>query len=288
MTALVEIFKPDFVLHHAVWGSLVVGLACPLAGVYLVLRRHVLWGVALPQVATAGIAAAFWLQSMGVTLLAGADGHDEHLAMAGALLLTSAAVYLLARMERRGRGASDGRLGAIYATAWAASILLVSFNAAGETELLGLLKGEIVSISEEDFHAMLYVYAAASAALLVCRREFTLVSYDRDMAVSLGRKADAWDLGLQLLLALTIALGVMTVGPLVIFGLLVLPPMAALPWSRGMLSLSLLASFFGGLSGLGGFLFSYARDLPLGPTIVAAAAGLLAVSRLARKLIRAS
>ncbi len=280
-TRLVEILSPDFLLHHALYGSVVVGLVCPLVGVYFLLRRLVFLGVVLPQVSTAGIAFAFMLEGLGLRLLAGGAGHEKHLAIAGAVVFTSLTILALAALERRGQGISEGRIGTLYALAGAASILFVAWNAAGETEMLGLLKGEIVTISEADFHAMLDAFALVTVAMLLFQREFLLVSYDRDMAVTLGRNVLFWDTLLYLVVGLTISLGVMTVGPLVIFGLLVIPPMAALPWARGMMSFSLIASLLGGLSGFAGFYASYTRDLPLGPTIVCTAFLLLALSRLA-------
>jgi len=286
VSALIEILKPDFLLHHAVYGSVVVGFVCPLVGVYFLLRRLVFWGVALPQVSTAGIAFAFLLQGLGLSVLAGQESSEKHLAIIGAVAFTAATILVLAYYERKGQGLGEGRIGALYAVAWALSILFVAWNAQGETEMLGLLKGEIVSISEADFHAMLDTMALVAAALFVFQREFTLVSYDRDMAVALGRSAGFWDLLLYLIVGVTISLGVMTVGPLVIFGLLVIPPMAALPWAGGMASFSVLASVIGGLSALAGFYVSYTRDLPLGPVIVCAAFAVFMLSQAARLALR--
>lgn len=282
MTSFLEMLRPDFLLHHALWGSVVVGFVCPLVGVYLVLRRLVFWGVALPQVSAAGIAFAFMLQGLGLNLFAGGEHHERHLAIAGAVVFTVGTILLLAALERRGAGLTEGRLGALYALAWAASILFVAWNAAGETEMLGLLKGEIVAISESDFHAMLNIFAALAALLFLFQREFTLTSYDRDMAVTLGRNALAWDLLLYLIIGLAVSLGVMTVGPLVTFAFLVVPPLAALPWARGMASLSVLASLFGGLAAFAGFHLSFTRDLPLGPAVVCAACAVYALSSAAR------
>ena len=59
METLREILAPDFLLRNSVYIGLLVGLACPLVGVYLVLRRLVFMGVALPQISSCGIAAAF-------------------------------------------------------------------------------------------------------------------------------------------------------------------------------------------------------------------------------------
>lgn len=283
---LVEILSPGFLLHHAVYGSLVVGVVCPLVGVYLVLRRLVFWGVALPQVSTAGVAFAFLLETMGFSFLSGAEAHERHLAIMGSLAFTGLAILALAALERRGRGSPEGRIGALYATAAAASILFVAFNAAGEAEILGLLRGEVVAISESDFHAMLNVFGLVAAVALLFRREFVLVSFDRDMAVTLGRSVLTWDLLLYALMALCISLGVMTVGPLVVFACLVIPPVAALPWAKGVLSASLLAAAVGGVGAIAGFMVAYAQDLPLGPVIVCANAAALLVSQGLRLVLR--
>lgn len=284
MSGLPEILRPDFLLHHAVYGSLVVGLVCPLIGIYFVLRRLVFWGVALPQVSTAGISFAFLLETLGVTFLSGGETHEKHLAILGSVLFTALAIATLTALDRRGRGSAEGRVGALYAVAAALSILFVAFNPAGETEMLGLLKGEIVTISESDFHAMLNTFGVVAAATLLFQREFTLVSFDRDMAVTLGRNALLWDVLLYALVAVSVSLGVMTVGPLVVFAFLVIPPMAALPWAGGIPSFSLLAASIGGLSAIGGFYVSYARDLPLGPVIVCVASAALLVSTALRGL----
>ena len=56
-----------------------------------------------------------------------------------------------------------------------------------------------------------------------------ICTLNSDTAVTLGRSVLVWDVLLFSIIGLTISLGVMTVGPLVIFGFLVIPPMAALP-----------------------------------------------------------
>lgn len=286
MNELLAMLKPDFLLHHALYGSVVVGIVCPLVGVYFVLRRLIFWGVALPQVSAAGIAFAFMLQGFGVALFAGGEAGEKHLAILGSVVFTVGAILALTYMEQRfPQGLSEGRVGTLYALAAAASILFVAWNAQGETEMLSLLKGEIVTISESDFHAMLDILLGVCAAMFLFQREFLLVSYDRDMAVTLGRSVAVWDGLLYLLIGVTISLGVMTVGPLVIFGLLVVPAMIALPWARGMTALSVLASLAGGACSFAGFYFSYRFDLPLGPLIVVALGALFACTSLLRLVV---
>src|SRR5438552_915247 len=66
MDTLREIFSADFLLRDSIYISVLVGLVCPLVGVYLTLRRLIFMGVALPQISTCGIAFAFSLQAWGV------------------------------------------------------------------------------------------------------------------------------------------------------------------------------------------------------------------------------
>src|SRR6185295_7598801 len=66
METLREIFGPNFQLWNSIYVSLLVGLICPLIGVYLILRRLIFMGVALPQISSCGIAFAFALQAWGV------------------------------------------------------------------------------------------------------------------------------------------------------------------------------------------------------------------------------
>jgi ABC-type Mn2+/Zn2+ transport system permease subunit len=277
LTGLLNILSPHFLLHHALYGSIVVGFVVPLVGVYFILRRLVFWGVALPEVSAAGISFAFMLQGLGFNLMAGGEAGERHLAILGSVIFTSGAILLLTYMEQKG-GLPEGRVGTLYALAAALAILFMVFNPGGEAEMMSLLKGEIVTISESDFHAMLNIFIVIAAAMFLFQREFTLVSYDRDMAVTLGRSVLVWDGLLYLIVGVTISLGVMTVGPLVIFAFLVIPPLAALNWARGMLSFSLIASLIGGLSAFLGFYISFTRDLPLGPVIVCVACAILVLS----------
>ncbi len=61
MEALRHILSPDFLLRNSVYTSVLVGVSCPLVGVFLVMRRLVFMGVALPQISSTGVAVALSL-----------------------------------------------------------------------------------------------------------------------------------------------------------------------------------------------------------------------------------
>ena len=75
METLREVFDPGFLLRNSVYISVVFGLTCPLVGVYLVVRRLVFMGVALPQVSSCGIARFSGLSGPARPLLDRRGGH---------------------------------------------------------------------------------------------------------------------------------------------------------------------------------------------------------------------
>src|SRR5579863_6522298 len=79
METLRQILSPDFLLRNSVYTSVLVGFTCPLVGVYLVLRRLVFMGVALPQISSTGVAVALSLPMWLGVLPAEHGPHSEHL-----------------------------------------------------------------------------------------------------------------------------------------------------------------------------------------------------------------
>jgi ABC-type Mn2+/Zn2+ transport system permease subunit len=273
---LLEILNPNFILRNALYGGLIIGIVAPLVGVYLLARRMVFLGVALPQVSTAGIAAAFIWHAFF-------HGHPERdmndfmIALIGSSLLTFGVIVMLALLERRKRGILEGRVAMLYAVAGAATILLVASDRITEIGILGLLKGEIIAIPDIELLILFLGYGAILILLTVFHKELVLVTVDRDMAISLGKRVVVWDLLLFGVIGVTISLGVLVVGPLVMFGFLIVPPMIAGRLVVGMRSVSIVAALVGTGIALVGFDLAYRLDWPTGPTDVALAGVILAV-----------
>ncbi len=118
METLGQILSPDFLLRNSVYTSVLVGFACPLVGVFLVMRRLVFMGVALPQISSTGVAIALSLPLWFGFHLHDHGAHSAHgLAFAGSMTFTLTAILVLAFLERRGRGQPEGRLGTAYVVA---------------------------------------------------------------------------------------------------------------------------------------------------------------------------
>ena len=276
MDTLLEILNPHFLLRNALYGGLIIGIVAPLVGVYLLARRMVFLGVALPQISTAGVAAAF----VWHTYFHGhqsRDVSDFMLALVGSTILTFAVILGLAFLERRGRGLGEGRIGMLYAIAGAVTILLLASDRVTEIGVLSLLKGEIIAIPDIELLILFLGYGAILILLTVFQKELVLVTVDREMAISLGKHVMAWDMLLFGIIGVAISLGVLVVGPLVMFGFLIVPPMIAGRLAIGMRNVSIVAALVGAGIALAGFAAAYRLDLPTGPTDVALAGVVLAV-----------
>jgi ABC-type Mn2+/Zn2+ transport system permease subunit len=270
MNALLEILSPDFLLRDALLGSALVGLVCPLVGVYFVLRRMIFLGVALPQISSAGIAFSFFAYRAMIGAHQHGNASERLLATLGSLAFTLGGLAVLAALERR-RENVEARIGVSYAVASAATILFLAADPWGETHMVSLLKGDILATTGTSLVWMSVVFAAIVFVLFAFRREFLLVSFDPDLATVFGWRVGLWDLLLYLTIGTTISLGVMVAGPLVTFGFLVLPTLAARLLTRGKVAFSLVASAIGFLAAFFGFYCAYRFDLPLGPAEVALA-----------------
>jgi ABC-type Mn2+/Zn2+ transport system permease subunit len=264
METLTALFDP--LSRYPLMISVLVGLACPLVGRYLVLRRLVFMGVALPQVSSCGIAFAFSLHAWGK--IPHLEQGESALAFAGSTVMTLGAILLLSILERRARGFVEGRVGTLYVLAGAWSILLLVKNPYGEHGLLDRLKGEIIAVSGGDLAVTGVTYALVLLFLWLFGKEFLLVSFDRDMAVTLKKNILFWDLLLFGLIGITISMSVLSVGPLVTFGFLLIPSLTAHLIAGSMRQFALLSSLIGGVSGFAGYAIAYKLDLPVGPTDV--------------------
>jgi len=287
MESLREILSPDFLLRNSVYTSVLVGFICPLVGVYLVLRRLVFMGVALPQVSSTGVAVALSLPLWLGIKMTEHGSHSEHLlAFVGSTVFSLIAILVLAFMERRGRGLPEGRLGTAYVVAAALSILLLSKNRFGEAGWLDLLKGEVITISNFDLALTAAALLLVLAVLGIFHKELLLVSFDRALAVTLRRNVVLWDAIMYLLIGFTVSIAVLSVGPLISFGFLLIPVLTVRLFARNMRQFTITASIVGGVASFLGFWIAYEWDLPVGPTDVVLLGIIFAVVWIGHGLVR--
>lgn len=245
------------------YGSVMAGMILPLVGSLMYVRRMVFLGVMLPAISAAGIAMAiFW----HATFHLDTQHSDFALALMGSTVLTTGTLLILAYLERHGHVGVDGRIGVLYVLSGAATVLLLASDRIPEAGALSLLQGQIIAISDSDLLLLTVCLSVILCILWLFRKELLMVSVDRDLAISLGKRVWVWDMVLYGIVGCTVSLGVLIVGPLVTFGFLLLPAMIALRMNVGIWVAPLIAAAVGIAMAFGGFLASYSLDWPTGPT----------------------
>ena len=279
----------------AVAAAMIAGLVCPLVGCFLLVRRTSFYGIVLPQLAASGVAFGFaimpwWVAHVGIGDLDLVTAmEDSHAAMnyhlAWAAVFTFGGLAALIALGRRG-GSEVARMATAFALASAATILFAHASPTGEIFVSGLLKGEILAVGAHELETLGAALGATLLGVLLFHRDFLIVSYDREAAIVLGKRVVAIETVLTVLIGLTVSASTLTVGPVVLFGLIVLPPVAARGLSRSMASFYAIAAGLGLAAAAGGIWASFRFDWPLGPSVVAAAAVTLVPGAITSRLSR--
>ncbi|GAC1650979.1 MAG: metal ABC transporter permease [Gemmatimonadaceae bacterium] len=262
--------------RDALYGALVIALACAVLGVYVVLRRIVFVGAALAQLSSAGIALALFL--IGIGWRGGLATHP--LVLSFALTLAGVLFFALGGGTRV-TIPPDATIGVTYAVAAAVGILLISKAKTGEAHDI-FLQGNILGITRADTLVLLAVTLPVLALHVAFYKEFLFVSFDRETARTLGYRVTAWNLLLYLTLGVVIAFAMQFAGVILVFNFLVLPAVTGLLLARGMAGMFAWAIASALAAAIIGFSLSVPFDLPSGPAIIAASGVIAAAAWLFR------
>jgi ABC-type Mn2+/Zn2+ transport system permease subunit len=250
--------------REAFLGTLLIALGCSITGVFVVYRRIVFVSAALAQLSSAGVAAALFLAGWGLAI--GPLGSELFMSS----IVTLGGVLFFSLEGERRAVPGDARLGIAYVLAGAAAVLLVARAAGADAHTL-LLRGNILGIREEEALLLLATVAAILIVHFLFHKEFVFVSFDGEMASTLGYRVRLWTILLYLTLGAIVAVSIESAGVLLVFSLLVLPPVTGILLGRRLGSVMLWSAAAGVGSGALGFILSIQLDLPTGPAIVATA-----------------
>lgn len=249
--------------REALYGALVIALACSVLGVYVVLRRIVFVGAAIAQLSSAGIALALYLSGAG--FISGLAGHPTAFALVFAL--AGAMFFGLGGGQRAGVP-PDATIGVAYAVAASAGILLVAKAKVGEAHDI-FLQGNILGITRPDTLLLLAITIPVLVVQLLFYKEFLFVSFDRETARTLGYRVTFWNLFLYFTLGLVIAFAMQFAGVMLVFNFLVLPAVTGLLLARSMSGIFTISVISALAAAVVGFSLSVPFDLPSGPAIIA-------------------
>jgi ABC-type Mn2+/Zn2+ transport system permease subunit len=241
----------------AFFGSMMVGVLCAFVGVTIVAKRVVFLGAVLTQVSVLGLTLTFLpFFPLPHTI--------------GSLLVTLVTVMILSQMLTGKKIPRDAVLGVVFASSVAFRILFMQKAAKVDVaEVENLLRGDILFVTPDLFYLMAGTFVIVMSAYVLFFKEFAYVAFDPETAATQGFRSKAWELVFYLLAGVAIAVATHMVGDLLVFGFLVLPPVAAMLLVRSVKAIILLSVVIGVVSPVIGLILAFQLDVPSSPAIVA-------------------
>jgi zinc transport system permease protein len=276
-----EQFQASFDLFRdPVLCALIAGGVLGFLSVYVVLRRMVFVSAAVTHSAGLGVALAFFAEIHLGT-------HVDP--TVGATVLALLATLLLMAEPSRLRLSRESMLGLAFAFAGGAAVLVGDRIAQEAHDIQGILFGTAVLVTPEQLAAVVGVGAAVLLIHLWWFRGFTFASFDRVGARVQGLPVRLLDAVLMISIGVMVGVSARALGALPVFAFSTLSAIAALVLDLRLGWTFLLATLVGCVSGVGGYLFAFFYDFPVGgsQTVFASVLVLLAVlARGVRGLVR--
>ena len=261
-----SVLEYDF-MQRAFVAAVLVGLAAPAVGVFLVQRRMALMGDGIGHVALTGVALGFLLGTAPVLT---------------AVLVAIAGAVIIELVRQSGRTSGDVALSLLFYGGIAGGVLLIGLSDDGtNANLLSYLFGSLTSVSPADLAVIAALSTVVLGLVAAFGRELFAVSYDEEHARVAGLPVRFLNLLLAVMAAVSVTVAMRVVGLLLVSALMVVPVATAQQLVRGFRSTVLVALCVGVGAALVGVTGSYYADTAPGALIVVVALGAFALARFA-------
>ena len=266
----------NYTLRTVGLGAAFLGIVNGVLGSFAVLRKQSLLGDAISHAALPGIALAFLLTGSKATIVL----------LLGAAATGWVGTLLVMNIVKNTRVKYDSALGLVLSVFFGFGLVLLTYiqrmPVASQAGLDTFLFGQAATLLARDVATIGILGAAVLLIVLAVWKEFKLLCFDPDFALSLGFPVRGLDVLLITLLVTSIVIGLQTVGVVLMSAMVVAPAAAARQWTDRLGAMVAISAFFGALAGVGGALVSsLAARLPAGPTIVLCLTAIVIVSLLA-------
>ena len=252
---LSEIFNYGFVQRAIIAGVLIAAI-CSLLGVFLVLRRFSLIGDGLAHITFGSVA---------VVLLIGISPFYVTLAALPIVMISSLVILKLTSTKRI---QGDAAIGIVSSIGIAAGIILTSLSGGYNVDLFSYLFGNILTVNQTELILSFIVFLIVVATVIFFYHDLFAITFDEELARSMGIKTKKINVILFLLTALAAVLAMKVAGIMLVSAMLILPPLTALQLSISFRMTLIASLIFSVISVISGILISFLLNLPAGGTIV--------------------
>jgi len=249
------IFTPEFfysIILPALIGGLAVTICASLLGVTLVLKKFSMIGDGLSHVGYGALSVAAVMNLAPLKV---------------ALPVVIAAAFILLRLSENSRLHGDSAT-ALFSTAALAIGILVSSKAGLTNDVSHYMFGSILAMNRSDVILSVVLSAVVILAFLFLYNRIFSVTFDENFARATGVNSGIYNMIFAVLTAVTIVLGMMMMGSLLISSLIVIPSLTAMRVCKSFKGVVLVSGTVSVLSFLLGMLTALLFNTAPGASIV--------------------
>jgi zinc/manganese transport system permease protein len=260
-----DILLQPFVLLAAAAGLVLAGIHAYL-GFHVVSRGVIFVDLSLAQAAAFGSVVA---------LLLGMEAHSVPEYFVSLCFTLLGALIIALSRTRDDRVPQEAFIGVVYAGFSALAVIFLSGLPEGMHELGHMLAGSLLTCTPRELLAIAALYSGIGVFHYIFRKQFFLISENRQEAVARGYNVVVWDFLFYASFGMVVTSSVHIAGVLLVFSLLVIPPICALLLTRAKVWRLVLGWALALPATLIGLLVSVGFDKPTGPSIIVSLIGIM-------------
>jgi manganese/iron transport system permease protein len=263
-------------MQRGLLAAVLVGIVCAVVGTYVVLRGMAFFGDALAHAILPGVALGYLIN----------EGAREPLFW-WALGTSIVSALGIGAISKRAKIKEDTAIGIIFAGMFALGIALISTVRSYAVDLSHFLFGDVLAVSAQNLWTTLIFGGLVIFTIFAFYKEFLTLSFDPVLATTLRMPVGLLNNLLLVLIAVTIAVSLQTVGVALMVAMLVTPAATAYLLTRRLPTMMALAASLASLAGVIGLYLSYYLSIASGAAIVLTSTAIFALAWTGRTLVQA-
>ncbi|MGC2439824.1 MAG: metal ABC transporter permease [Nitrososphaeraceae archaeon] len=256
-------------MQRALISAIAISIICSIVGLFLVLKRHSLFGDALAHVAFGGISLGLFL---GVYPLW------------TAYIVAILSAVGVNKLRESTKIPPDSSIAVLLTSGLAIGVILISISGGFTLNLFSLLFGNILLVSNDDVIMILITAAIVIPVIYILYKKLVLIIFDENQAKVSGLNV-TWINTLFIILAsITIIASIRLVGVLLISSLIVIPNITALMLGKGFKKTMFISCAMSVFSVVFGIVISYYSNLVPSGTIVLTMISMFLITVIAKNM----
>ena len=253
----------DTNINNVLLGTIILGFTCGIVSLLVVLSKKALIVDAISHAVLPGICIGFMFTGVKNPIYLGIGGMA-----AGAV-----AVYLVDWISRISRIKKDASIAIALSVLFSLGVILLNIiqhsGNSNQSGLTDFLFGKAATIIQSDLYVFGVVFAIVVLVLIVFYQHLKIALFDAGFAKAIGLSEKLTQGLISGLVIISTAVGIQTVGIILMSALLITPASTSLFWTNNFKKAILLSGLFATLSSVIGVFISYlSSDMPTGPWII--------------------